>query len=377
MWWVRGCSLDSAAPPSKRLALDSLFALLNNGCMASQKIEALWAHVHWLGMLSTAGSYTAAAQRLAVSKAAMSQRIAELERAAGVPLVHRTTRSVRLTEAGQQLVDSTRSAFETIERSFAGVKDLAAAPRGLLRVTAGVALGRQQIVPRLAAFLREHPEVRIELELSDRLSSLAQEGFDLAIRHAASAPDTHVAWTLCETRSLLVATRAYLRRHGTPREPADLAHHNCLYYLRAGATPTWSFEPVPAGARSRGRKPAQPAGGPLPTLSQPRGAGAASGDRGLASSARISVPVSGSFAANNSEALREAALGGLGLAVLPDFSAQADLASGRLVPVLTAWRPSGAFGPRLYAIRPYSPYVPRAVRVFVEYLRQALKGGFS
>jgi DNA-binding transcriptional LysR family regulator len=309
--------------------------------MATQKIETLWAHVHWLGMLSTTGSYTAAAQRLAVSKAAMSQRIAELERAAGVPLVHRTTRSVRLTEAGQQLVDSTRGAFETIERSFAGVKDLAAAPRGLLRVTAGVALGRQQIVPRLAAFLREHPEVRIELELSDRLSSLAQEGFDLAIRHTASAPDTHVAWTLCETRSLLVATRAYLRRHGTPREPAELAHHNCLYYLRAGATPTWSFEPV------QGNGP------------------------------RVSVPVSGSFAANNSEALREAALGGLGLAVLPDFSAQADLASSRLVPVLPAWRPSGAFGPRLYAIRPYSPYVPRAVRVFVEYLRQALKGGFS
>jgi DNA-binding transcriptional LysR family regulator len=382
MWWVRGCSLDSAAPRSKRRALDSLFAMLNNACMATQKIESLWAHVHWLGMLSTTGSFTAAAQRLAVSKAAMSQRIAELERAAGVPLVRRTTRSVRLTEAGQQLVDSTRGAFEAIERSFAGVKDLAAAPRGLLRVTAGVALGRQQIVPRLAAFLREHPEVRIELELSDRLSSLAQEGFDLAIRHTASAPDTHVAWTLCETRSLLVASRAYLRRHGTPHAPAELARHNCLYYLRAGATPTWSFEPVEqcasTGARPRGRRPAPPAGEPpLQTQSQPRGAGAASANPALASSARISVPVAGSFAANNSEALREAALGGLGLAVLPDFSAQADMASGRLVPVLPAWRPSGAFGPRLYAIRPYSPYVPRAVQVFVEYLRHALKGGFS
>lgn len=312
--------------------------------MATQKVESLWAHVHWLGVLSTTGSFTAAAQRLNVSKAAMSQRIAELERAAGVALVRRTTRSVRLTEAGQQLVDSTRGAFEAIERSFAGVKDLAAAPRGLLRITAGVALGRQQIVPRLAAFLREHPEVRIELELSDRLSSLAQEGFDLAIRHTAAAPDTHVAWTLCETRSLLVATRAYLRRHGTPMHPVELAAHNCLHYLRAGETPTWSFEPV---------------------------------DDEAASATRVSVPVAGSFAANNSEALREAALGGLGLAVLPDFSAQGDLANGRLVPVLPGWQPSGAFGQWLYAIRPYSPYVPRAVRVFVDYLRAALKDGFG
>ncbi|MFS2168483.1 LysR substrate-binding domain-containing protein, partial [Variovorax sp. Varisp62] len=88
-----------------------------------------------------------------------------------------------------------------------------------VRVTAPVAFARQQLVPRLADFLRAQPEVRIELDLSDRLSSLAMEGFDLAIRHTAAPPDTHVAWTLCETRSVLVASRAYLRRRGTPREP--------------------------------------------------------------------------------------------------------------------------------------------------------------
>jgi len=309
--------------------------------MDMRKIETLWSHVHWLGVLGAAGSYTAAAQRLSVSKAAMSSRIAELERAAGVPLVRRTTRSVRLTEAGQQLVDATRGAFEQIARSFAGVKDLAAAPGGLLRITAPVALGRQQIVPRLPAFLRAHPDVRIELDLSDRLLSLATEGFDLAIRHTAAPPDTHVAWPLCETRSLLVATRGYLRRRGVPRAPADLVTHDCLHYLRPGDTPSWSFEPL-------------------------RGGGA-----------RASVAVKGSFAANNSEALREAALGGLGIALLPDFSAQSGLASGKLVAVLPAWRPVGAFGDKLYAIRPYSPYVPRAVQAVVEYLRSTLKGGFS
>ena len=308
--------------------------------MKSKNIESLWSHVHGLGVLASLGSYTAAAQRLGVSKAAMSQRVAELERAAGVPLVRRTTRSVRLTEAGQQLVDATRASFDEIERSFSGVKDLAAAPRGVVRVTAPVALGRQQIVPLVPAFLRQFPEVRIELELSDRLSSLAQEGFDLAIRHVAAVPDTHVAWTLCPTRSLLVATRGYLRRRGVPAEPADLAGHDCLYYLRSGDNPTWSFEPE-------------------------KGKGG-----------RIGVPVKGVFAANNSEALREAALGGAGIALLPDFSAHRDVLGGKLVVVLPEWRPVGAFGEQLYAIRPYSPHVPRTVQALVSYLREHLGGGF-
>src|SRR5688572_25589206 len=177
--------------------LAASFGITNNAGMEQRKIETLWAHVHALGVLGGAGSFTAAAQRLGISKAAMSQRVAELERAAGVALVRRTTRSVRLTEAGQQLVDDTRAAFADIDRSFAGVRDLAGAPRGVLRVTAPVALGRQEVVPRVPAFLRQHPDVRIELDLSDRFVSLAQEGFDLAIRHVAAVPDTHVAWTLC------------------------------------------------------------------------------------------------------------------------------------------------------------------------------------
>jgi DNA-binding transcriptional LysR family regulator len=309
--------------------------------MKRRKPEALWPHVHALGALSTLGSFTAAAERLGVSKAAMSQRIAELEQAAGVPLVRRTTRSLRLTEAGQQLVDSTRGAFEQIEQGLAGVKDLAQAPRGLLRITAPVALGRQRIVPLLPAFLREHPELRVELELNDRLSSLAQEGFDLAIRHAASVPDTHVAWVLCDTHALLVASRAYLRRHGRPKQPQDLSGHNCLRYLRPGAPPAWRFAPRKGAA------------------------------------APVSVALRGSFAANNSEALREAALAGAGIALLPDFSAERELAAGTLVQLLPQWRSVGAFGAHVWAVRPFSPQVPRAVQALVAWLRQSLKNGFA
>jgi DNA-binding transcriptional LysR family regulator len=312
--------------------------------MDSRKIETLWSHVHGLGVLQSAGSFTAAAQRLGLSKAAMSQRIAELERAAGVPLVRRTTRSVRLTEAGERLVEATRGAFAQIEQGFAGVQDGVGEPHGVLRVSAPVALGRQQIVPRLAGFLRAYPQVRVELELSDRLVAMAQEGFDVALRHTAAPPDTHVAWPLCGTRSWLVASRAYLRRAGVPATPQDLATHDCLHYLRPGDTPAWSFEPDAAGAR--------------------------------ASRTRVSVAVRGVFAANNSEALREAAVAGLGIALLPDFSAQAAVQSGKLQLVLPQWKPVGAFGEHLYAIRPYSPVVPRAVQAFIGYWRNALEGGF-
>ena len=311
--------------------------------MQDQKTPELWSHCHWLTVLAEQGSYTAAATRLGVSKAAMSQRIAELERIAGVPLVQRTTRSVRLTEAGQRLVDQTRAAFEQISQSFAQVRDLAGAPQGLLRVTAPVALARQQIVPLLPDFLRQYPQVRIELNLSDRLSSLATEGFDLAIRHTAHPPDTHVAVALCATRSVLVASKAYLRRAGTPQEPADLAAHNCLHYPRPQERPAWTFEP-------QGR---------------------------MGTRERVTVQVAGSLAANNSEALRDAALAGLGIALLPDFSAQAALQAGKLVEVLPGWVPVGSFADRIYAIRPYAAHVPRAVSLFVDYLRGALKSGFS
>jgi DNA-binding transcriptional LysR family regulator len=288
-----------------------------------------------------------AATRLGVSKAAMSQHIADLERVAGVALVQRTTRSVRLTEAGQRLVDDTGPSFEQIARSFAQVRDMAGVPSGLLRVTAPVAFTRQQLMPRLPEFLREYPEVRIELHLSDRISSLAIEGFDLAIRHTANPPDTHVAWSLCSTHSVLVASRSYLRRFGTPATPEDLLAHNCLHYPRAQDTPAWTFEPV--GHQDLNAQAAE----------------------------RVTIPVSGTLSANNSEALRDAALAGLGITLLPDFRAQASLKAGKLVQVLPQWKPVGSFAEKLYAIRPYSAQVPRAVTAFVSYLRRSLADGFG
>lgn len=302
----------------------------------------VFSDLHLLTVLAQTRSYTQAARRLGVSKASVSMRIAELERAAGVPLVRRTTRSVGLTEAGQQLVDETQGAFARIEQSFSGIQDLAGTPRGLVRVTAPVALGRQHIAPALAAFLKAFPDIRLELDLTDRFVNLAQEGFDLAIRHTHAPPDTHVAWVLCPTRSLLVASSDYLRRRGTPAHPSELAAHSCLLYLRDAAGQAWSFE------RDGGRKGAE----------------------------RVVVPVNGPLRANNSEVLREGVLGGLGIGLLPDFTAAGHFGPRQMVHVLPQWQPRGFFGEKLYAIRPWAPQVPRAVQCFVDHLRQSLAQGF-
>lgn len=301
------------------------------------KTDALWMHLHWLTVLAEQGSFTRAAERLEVSKAAMSQKIKELEQQAGVPLVTRTTRSVRLTSAGEKLVEDLREPFAQIEQSFFSVRDSAGPLRGLVRVTAPVAFSRQHLVPHITAFLREHPQVRVQLEVSDRLVTLASEGFDLAIRHSEALPETHVALSLCTTRALVVASPAYLDEYGEPQTPQALSEHHCLYYPRGTETPRWTF--VSASNELE----------------------------------KIEVSVKGPFATNNSESIRDAALDGLGIALLPDFSAQAALRDGRLVELLPQWQTTGAFASTLYIVRPWSAQVPRAVSGFIQWLRDAFR----
>jgi DNA-binding transcriptional LysR family regulator len=308
--------------------------------MSIHDFEAALPDLHMLTVIAQTRSLTQAARRLGIAKSSVSMRLKDLERAIAVPLVRRTTRSITLTAAGQQLVDETAAAFAHIERGIAGVKDLAGAPRGLVRVTAPVALGRQHIAPAIPALLERYPELRLELDLSDRFVNLTQEGFDLAVRHTSRVPDSHVATVLCETRSVLLASPKYLARHGTPQHPSELAAHECLLYLRDGGSPSWSFE-------RRARVPE-----------------------------RLSVPVRGPLRANNSEVLRAAAAAGMGVGMLPDFTAWSGSEARELVQVLPQWLPVGFFGERLQAIRPWSPRTPRAVQCVIDHLRQTFSRGF-
>ncbi len=365
--------------------------------MSSDQLSPLIADLHLLTVLAATRSFTETARRLGVSKASASMRISELERTAGVLLVRRTTRSVGLTEAGQQLVNDMQPAFRRISESYTATRDRVGTPRGLVRVTAPVALGRQHLAPCVATFLRKFPDIHIELELTDRFVNLANEGFDLAIRHTNTPPETHVAWLLCESRSSLVASTDYLARRGVPSHPSELATHDCLLYLRDNHAGHWTFV-RPAAQRSK---------------------------RGAAAPAeQVGVQVAGSLKVNNSEVLRDALLAGLGIGLLPDFSMPleewaptlptacgslppegAGLAGGgpalrpmaptlptasgslptdgaareqpaRLVQVLPDWQVQGFFGERIYALRPWSAQVPRAVSCFVEHLRENFAGGF-
>lgn len=312
--------------------------------MSTRDFEAVLPDLHMLTVIAQTRSLTQTARRLGVAKSSVSMRLKDLERTIGMPLVRRTTRSITLTPAGQQLVEETRASFVHIERGIAGVKDLAGEPRGLVRMTAPVALGRQHIAPVIPALLERYPELRLELDLSDRFVNLAQEGFDLAVRHASRVPDSHVATVLCETRSVLLASPKYLARRGVPEHPSELAGHECLLYLRDGGSPSWSFE------RKEGRARV---------------------------AERVSVPVRGPLRANNSEVLREAAAAGMGIGMVPDFTAWSGTAPGELVPVLPQWRPVGFFGERLQAIRPWSPRPPRAVQCVVDHLRESFSRGFA
>ncbi|SEK83189.1 DNA-binding transcriptional regulator, LysR family [Roseateles sp. YR242] len=302
--------------------------------------ELLWSQLQALVAIARLGSFTKAAQRLGLSKAAVSQRVADLERHLDQQLVQRTTRSVRLTDAGQTLVTQAEPGLLLLNRSLSEAREAAGTPRGVLRVTAPVALGRQHVAPALVDFFDRYPALRIELDLSDRLVPLAQEGFDLAIRHTSQPPDTHVAFRLCGSRALLLASPAYLARFGTPAHPAELAEHRCLPYLRPGPA-QWFFE--------RRESPEE----------------------------RLRVPVQGLFRAGNSEVLRDAALSGLGLALLPDFSARDALRRGELVEVLPRWRVVGFFGDAIYAIHPWSSHTPQGVRLLVDHLRGAMSEGFA
>ena len=155
----------------------------------------------------------------------------------------------------------------------------------------------------------------------------------------------------CAPRARCWWRRPHLKRRGTPGHPSELADHDCLPYLRPGPA-VWPFEQKLAKGRAAGAKPA-----PEPE--------------------RVRVTVSGSLRANNSEVLRDAVMAGLGIALLPDFSAAAALRAARLRELLPKWRPIGFFGEGIYALRPWSPQVPRAVRTLVEHLRRGFGEGFG
>lgn len=272
------------------------------------------------------GSFTAAARELGLSTPVVSKRISELEHKLGTRLLYRTTRKLSLTEAGSafyrhcaRLVEEAKLAEETVAR-------LNESPRGLLRITAPVTFGSSQVAPAIPAFLARYPEINIEMVLNDRLVDLAEEGFDLAIRLTGTPQPNLAARRLISTNRIICASPEYWSQHGKPRTPAELSQHNCILYATVPMQNEWVFH-GPAGEER--------------------------------------IQVHGNFWVNGPDALREVAVGGLGVIRLPFLTLNREIAAGRLETALDDY---AAPDTDIYAMYLPNRYLSKKIRVFIDFL---------
>jgi len=177
-----------------------------------------------------AGGFTAASHVLGVSQSFVSQTVSNLERRLGVTLLQRSTRQHRLTEQGQRFLSLSRSVVEGLEEGEAAITSDKAQVAGVLRVSASIAFGLDQIVPRIPAYMAQYPDIDVRLSLSDSLANLIEENLDVAIRMGRLQDSSLVSHKICDLRRIVVASPAYLAAHGAPRTPGELSQHNCLVW---------------------------------------------------------------------------------------------------------------------------------------------------
>ncbi len=281
--------------------------------------------------VADAASFSAAGRSLGVSKAMVSKHVRHLEDSLGVRLLQRSTRWVRMTEAGSAYRERCRQILADIDETERVVTALHAEPRGLLRVAAPTSLGSYHLAPAISDYTALFPEVQVRLMLNDRAEDPIKERADVVIRIGKLPSSNLIARRIAEARLVTAAAPAYLERYGVPEGPGDLARHNCLRYTGGPTQGEWRF------------------GGP-------------DGDYGL--------PVGGDFEANVGEAVRMAALRGQGLVQLASYVIQRDIEVGRLCTVLEEHEPTPLPIHALYADR----YLPASVRTFVEFLEARFLG---
>lgn len=276
--------------------------------------------------VAESGSFAEAARRLGSSRSAVSKSVAKLEVALGARLLNRTTRHLSLTEIGAAVAEHGSRILEEAADAENLVASLTSEPRGVLRISASVAFGTLHVAPALAEFLPIYPKIKVDLTITDRWIDLAEEGYDLIIQVAGQPQEHLVAHKLAPVRRQLCATPEYFHQRGIPQTPMDLVSHNCLDYTRSGEQGRWRFT------------------GP-------------EGD--------ISVPVNGPLHVDDDEALSQAVLGGLGLALLPTFIIGKDLQAGNLQAVLSEYIPVER---HVYAMYLPTRHLPAKVRVFIDFL---------
>jgi DNA-binding transcriptional LysR family regulator len=270
------------------------------------------------------GGFSAAARRLNMSPTMASEHVQALENQLGARLLQRTTRKISLTEVGQAYYENAARILNELGEADRRAGALQATPRGRLRLHAGTHIVRF-VAPVLAEYMKLYPDLSVELTMGERMVDLVEEGFDLAIRATVPADSSLVIRQLGAWRHVPCCAPSYLEAHERPEHPADLAGHNCLRYAFYPYGDEWRF----------------------------------TGPKGEAVSARVK----GSLRTNSGEALRIAALSGIGIFLAPSFLIAEDLEEGRLVPLLEGYKPI-AFA--INAIYPHRHQVTAKVRAFID-----------
>ncbi|RZI43637.1 LysR family transcriptional regulator [Herbaspirillum sp. HC18] len=273
-------------------------------------------------------SFSAAAMALKTSKSLVSKQVGNLESVLGVRLLNRTTRRMSLTEIGAAYYEHCARIAQEIDAAAETVTQLQAEPRGVLRLTSPVIFSSLHLAPAIADFLKRHDKVEVELDATDRLIDIVDEGYDLAIRITDHPAPTMVARKIAPVRFVTCASPEYLARRGTPRTPQDLLNHDCLVYQGAPAV--------------------------------------RSGWRYIAGNREVSLNVNGRCRVNNSEALLQLALDGMGIVLFPTYILGHHLKSGRLKLIL----PDSVANPdtSLYATYLPNRYMQPKVRAFIDHL---------
>ncbi len=272
------------------------------------------------------GQFTAAAERLGVSSSQVSRQIARLEESLQTRLFYRSTRRVALTEAGQTFLQHCQRLQDGREEALRAIGDLSSEPKGLLRMTCAVAYGERFIVPLVTEFMSRYPQLKVDIELSNRQLDIVQDGLDLAIRLGRLQDSRLVATRLAPRRMYVCAAPDYLQRYGRPHSVSELSQHNCLI----GSSDSWSFQ-------QEGRE--------------------------------LSQRVNGNWRCNSGQAVLDAALRGLGLCQLPDYYVQEHIKNGALVSLLEKHQ---APNTAVWALYPQQRHLSPKVRQLVDHLKAGL-----
>ncbi|MBU3022364.1 LysR family transcriptional regulator [Aestuariibacter sp. A3R04] len=288
------------------------------------------AHLQLFVRIASTQNISAAGEELGLSPAVSSAHINKLESTLGVRLLHRTTRSVSLTEEGKAFLHHAEDVLDSVEAAKASVGAGSTSPAGTLRITAPASFGRMHLLPALQLFMQEFPRLTVDLKLSDTIIDLVEGGFDIAIRNSELKDSSLIARKLVNDRRVLCASPEYLQRNGEPKQPDDLKHHCCIVL---SGMDTWHFKTE-------------------------------NGERAL--------KVNGTFKTDNGEAIRDACRMGIGITVNSTWSAYEELAQGKLVEVLPTFPLVSHTA--IWAVYPSSRLLAPKVRAFIDFCSDYFSG---